>query len=405
MAPVRVAAPMVAFFTLVLAFSGCAGEEQLPFGLQSQEVVKADHATVMAPAPDGRMFFGEQFSGQIKIIGVDGKLQADPFAQVETTSYLGQDWGLTGLAIDPAFKDDHFVYAFYTQPISPAAPEASPPFGPVARPTLVRFTDENGRGVNPTVISDNFPLTSAVHADFNANGNIHFGPDGYLYLSIGDYDIFSDQPDVLRKLDNPIGKMLRIDAKDGSAAPGNPFAADPSADPRIFAYGFREPFDFAFQPGTGRIYATDNTTVSCEELNIIEPGKGYGWPDVGQFPFPDCTAGNGVDGIYIFAKEGVANTSDFLATFVEVSGLDFVSGAKYPQLGDSLLSCELGTGVLRRVTLSGPNGDQVKANDVLVKDCKRDVTVGLDGLIYYATETEIRKLVPSNEQTPPALGS
>ena len=50
-------------------------------------------------------------------------LQADPFAQVETTSYLGQDWGLTGLAIDPAFKDDHFVYAFYTQPISPAAPE------------------------------------------------------------------------------------------------------------------------------------------------------------------------------------------------------------------------------------------------------------------------------------------
>jgi len=57
------------------------------------------------------------------------------------------------------------------------------------------------------------------------------------------------------------------------------------------------------------------------------------------------------------------------------------------------------------VTLSGPSGDQVKANDVLVKDCKRDVTVGLDGLIYYATETEIRKLVPSNEQTPPALGS
>src|SRR5437667_6031073 len=73
----------------------------------------------MAPAPDGRMFFGEQFSGQIKIIGVDGKLQADPFAQVETTSYLGQDWGLTGLAIDPAFKDDHFVYAFYTQPTAP----------------------------------------------------------------------------------------------------------------------------------------------------------------------------------------------------------------------------------------------------------------------------------------------
>ncbi|TMB67411.1 MAG: PQQ-dependent sugar dehydrogenase [Chloroflexi bacterium] len=352
--------------------------------------------------PDGRLFFGEQFSGAIKIIGTDGKLQTDPFAKVETTSYLGQDWGLTGLAIDPAFKDNHFVYAFYTQPISPAVPEASPPLGPVARPTLVRFTDENGRGVNPTVISDQFPETSPVHADFNANGHIHFGPDGFLYVSLGDYDIFADQADVLRKLDNPIGKMLRINASDGSAAPGNPFAADPSADPRIFAYGFREPFDFVFQPGTGRIYATDNTTVSCEELNIIEPGKGYGWPDVGQFPFPDCTAGNGVDGIYIFAKEGVANTSDFLATFVEVSGLDFVSAAKYPQLGDSLLSCELGTGVLRRLVLSGPGGDKVTANDVLVKDCKRDVTVGLDGVIYYSTETEIRKLIPKQPGSAPA---
>jgi len=401
MAPVRAAASLFAFFALSMAFSGCASEEELPFGLQSQTVVAADHATVMAPAPDGRMFFGEQFSGAIKIIGADGKLQAEPFAMVETTSYLGQDWGLTGLAIDPAFKENHFVYAFYTQLISPAAPEASPPLGPVARPTLVRFTDENGRGVNSTVISDKFPPTNAMHADFNANGNIHFGPDGFLYVSLGDYDIFADQADLLRKLDNPIGKMLRIDAKDGSAAPGNPFAADPSADPRIFAHGFREPFDFVFQPGTGRIYATDNTTVSCEELNIIEPGKGYGWPDVGQFPFPDCTAGNGVDGIYIFAKEGL-NTSDFLATFVEVSGVDFVSAAKYPQLGDSLLVCELGTGVLRRLVLGGPNGEQVSANDVLVRDCKRDVTVGPDGMIYYSTETEIRKLVPKQPGSAPA---
>ena len=401
MAPLRAATFIVAFLGLSLTFSACGGEEELPFGLQSQSVVAADHAAVMAPAPDGRLFFGEQFSGQIKIIGTDGKLQADPFAKVETTSYLGQDWGLTGLAIDPAFKDNHFVYAFYTQVISPAVPEASPPLGPVARPTLMRFTDQNGRGVNPTVISDNFPPTDAMHADYNANGKIHFGPDGFLYVSVGDYDIFNDQADVVRKLDNPIGKMLRINASDGSAAPGNPFVADPSADPRIFAYGFREPFDFAFQPGTGRIYSTDNTTVSCEELNIIEPGKSYGWPDVGQFPFSDCKAGNGVHGIYIFAKEGVA-TSDFLATFVKIFGIDFVSRAKYPQLGDSLLSCELGTGVLRRVVLSGPNGDQVSANDVLVRDCKRDVKVGVDGVIYYATDTEIRRLIPKQPASAPA---
>ena len=292
---------------------------------------------------------------------------------------------------------------FYTALLKPADPApaegvspAAPPVGPIAKPMLVRFRDDNGVGVEPTVVSDNFPETSPAHGDFNANGHIHFGPDGYLYVSVGDYDIFQEERDRVRSLDNPIGKLLRIDAATGGAAPGNPFAADPSADPRVFAYGFREPFDFAFHPETGRIYGTDNTTVSCEELNIIEPGKDYSWPDVGAFPFPDCSAGGGVDAIHIFAKEGVT-PSEFLGSFVEVSGIDFVSGDEYPQLGNGLLVCELGTGVLRRLVLGGPNFDQVTANDVVTTDCKRDVSVGLDGTIYYSTDSEIRRLVATAE--------
>ena len=121
--------------------------------------------------------------------------------------------------------------------------------------------------------------------------------------------------------------------------------------------------------------------------------KDYSWPDVGTFPFPDCTAGAGVDAIHIFAKEGVT-PSEFLGSFVEVSGIDFVSGDKYTQLGDGLLVCELGTGVLRRLVLGGPNFDQVTANDVITTDCKRDVSVGPDGTIYYSTDAEIRRLVP-----------
>jgi glucose/arabinose dehydrogenase len=401
MGRVRAAAPVALFFALWLLLSGCSSDEELPFGLASQVAASADRATVMAFAPDGRIFFGEQFTGAIRIINAEGEAQADPFAQVETTSYIGQDWGLTGLAIDPAFETNHFVYAFYTALVKPADPPpadgSSPavaPQGPIAKPILVRFRDDNGVGVELTVISDNFPETSQAHGDFNANGQIHFGPDGYLYVSVGDYDIFQEERDRVRRLDNPIGKLLRIDAVTGGAAPGNPFAADPTADPRVFAYGFREPFDFAFHPENGRIYGTDNTTVSCEELNIIEPGKDYSWPDVGTFPFADCTAGAGVDAIHIFAKEGVT-PSEFLGSFVEVSGIDFVSGDEYAQLGDGLLVCELGTGVLRRLVLSGPNFDQVAANDVLTTDCKRDVSVAPDGTIYYATDSEIRRLVAS----------
>jgi glucose/arabinose dehydrogenase len=403
MARVRAVAPVALFFALWLLLSGCAGDKELPFGLESQVAAPADRATVMAFAPDGRIFFGEQFSGAIRIIGADGQAQAEPFAQVETTSYIGQDWGLTGLALDPGFANNHFVYAFYTALVKPADPApaegASPaaaPLGPIAKPVLVRFRDDNGVGVELTVVSDAFPETSPVHGDFNANGQIHFGPDGYLYASVGDYDIFGDERDRLRNLGNPIGKLLRIDAATGQAAPANPFAADPSADPRVFAYGFREPFDFAFHPESGRIYGTDNTTVSCEELNIIGPGMDYSWPDVGAFPFPDCAAGGGVDPIYIFTKEG-STPGEFLGSFVEVSGIDFVSEDEYPQLGNGLLACELGTGVLRRLVLSGPNLDQVTASDVLTTDCKRDVSVGPDGTIYYSTDSEIRRLVETAE--------
>jgi glucose/arabinose dehydrogenase len=396
----RVAAAGAAFSALWLLFTGCAGGvEELPFGLDSEVVAEADRATVMAFAPDGRMFFGEQFSGAIRIIGADGQLQAEPFAQVQTTSHIGQDWGLTGLAIDPGFANNHFVYAFYTALIKPADPPpadgsspVAPLQGPIAKPVLVRFRDENGVGVEQTLVSDAFPETSPAHGDFNANGHIHFGPDGFLYVSLGDYDIFQEEHDRLRSLANPIGKLLRIDAASGQAAPGNPFAADPNADPRIFAFGFREPFDFAFHPESGRIYGTDNTTVSCEELNIIEAGKDYSWPDVGAFPFPDCAAGGGVDPIHIFTKEG-ASPGEFLGSFVEVSGIDFLSGSKYAQLGNGLLACELGTGVLRRLVLGGPNFDQVTANDAITEDCKRDVSVGPDGTIYYTTETEILKLI------------
>jgi glucose/arabinose dehydrogenase len=377
----------------------------LPFGLQSEVAAKADRARAMAFAPDGRLFFAEQYTGAIRILQTDGQVQAEPFAQLQVANYIDLDWGLTGLALDPDFANNHFVYAFYSEPVTTGE-------APVARPKLVRFREQDGKANDETVLIEDFPETVPAHSGFNANGRIHFGPDGKLYMSMGDYDVGGvNDPDraLLDDALEPIGKMLRVNS-DGSPAADNPFLDNPDADPRVYATGFREPFPFTFHPQSGAIYGTDNTPVSCEELNIILAGRNYGWPNVGEFPFSDCAFGDQVDAIHYFARENT-DPSAFLS-FVEVSGLVFGPGSRYPALGDSLFVCEsqrsavgppggeqtVTKGVLRRLVLSGDQFNQVAANDVIVRDCKGDLVIAGDGTLYYANDSEIRRLLPGEPE-------
>jgi glucose/arabinose dehydrogenase len=369
----------VALSALLSLATACGGESN-PFGAKLELVTEADHPAAMAFAPDGQLFYAEQFTGNIRVVTAEGELLEEPFAHVDVALYL--EWGLTGLALDPDFETNHYVYAFFTEPVDPDTP--------IGRPVIVRFTEEDGRGVDREVVVDDLPETLPAAPGFNANGNIHFGPDGFLYASLGDYDT----PQLVQDLSTPEGALLRIDKEDGSPAPQNPLVGDPEADPRIFAYGFREPFDFAFHPETGQIYGTDNTPVSCEEVNLIESGANYGWPEVGEFPYSDCQAGEDTKAIHLLAQEGM-QPGDFLS-FVVVSGLEFASGDVYPLLGDSLLVCESETSLIRRLVLSEANFDQVTADDVIVEDCALDIAVSPDGIVYYSNETEIRRLVPQD---------
>lgn len=386
----------ITLLVLLLAAAACGGGDSLPFGLTAEVVAPADRATAMAFSPDGRLFFGEQFTGKIRVISAEGQLQEEPFATLEVANWLDLDWGLTGLAIDPDFESNHFVYAFFTEPVSDEGDAPLPGASPVSvvgRPKIVRFTESRGRGTQEKLITDEFPQTVSGKEGFNANGHIHFGPDGALYVSVGDYD--TQDSGEAQNLSSPIGKLLRIDKEDGSASKGNLYVDEPDSDARVFARGFREPFDFAFHPETDDIYGSDNTTNTCEELNVIAEGLNYGWPDVGEFPYNDCSAGEQEEAIYRFAKETL-QASDF-NSLVAISGLAFVKGDRYPLLGDALLVCELETKILRRVVLGGTKFDQVTANDVLVRDCTRDVKVSPDGTIYYSTDIEIRRLVTKQQ--------
>jgi len=390
-----------------LGMLACAeGEEgeKFAFGLGAEAVATggvADNVSAIDFAPDGRIFYAEQFKGTIRIINADGTPQAEPLTQIVVADWLGQDWGLTGLALDPEFEDNHYVYAFYTEfveTVTVTDEAGASQEHDIGQPKLVRFTEVDGRAEDTTMISEDFPETDEEKPGYNANGEIHFGPDGYLYVSLGDYDVFGKTPEIIQDLGSPIGKLLRIDKEDGSAPDDNPFADEADADPRVFAYGFREPFPFTID-AEGNVYGSDNTTVSCEELNVIAPGKNYGWPELGAFPYSDCELGPGEQAIHRFSREGM-EPSEFVS-FVEVSGLSFLSGSSYALLSDSLIICESqksgdkpSTGVLRRLVIAD---GAVSSSEVIVNACRGETRVAPDGTVYYATTNDILKLVDTGD--------
>jgi glucose/arabinose dehydrogenase len=163
----------------------------------------------------------------------------------------------------------------------------------------------------------------------------------------------------------------------------------------VFAAGFREPFSFTFDPTTGAIYGTDNTTVSCEELNVIKPGKNYGWGTMGDFPFGNCAAGTGEQPIYNYAREGM-QPGDFLS-FVETQGITVLKGSKYTQLTDGIVACESQKSVVQEKSSPGAlvrmliTGTTVSATDIIVRDCK-GTAYAHNGEIYYSNATQLIKL-------------
>lgn len=357
----------------LLAACGGGGDDSL---LESELVTSADLPAALAFAPDGRLFYVEKQTGNVRIITPEGDLLPEPFAHVDVAVQF--DWGLNGIAIDPDFESNRYVYVAFMRLEEDAT----------ARPIVMRFTDDDDIGVDPTIIVEDLQETDPEHKFFVAVGNIHFGPDGFLYIANGDYDVAENAQD----LTSTAGKILRVDKEDGSAPPDNPFVDEEEADARVFAYGLRRPFHFAFHPETGQLYVPDNGVVTCDELNIVEAGKNYGWPATYEFRYSDCEAKQVSQPIYFFAQEGM-QPEDHLSVVVP-RGIAFPSASVYPVLADSLIVCEEITNIMRRLLLAGANNDRVTEGEVVVRDCALDVAVSPDGTIYYSNHTEIRRLVP-----------
>ncbi len=243
---------------LAVSWQPVQAQSSLPSGFTETPIAESlSGPTAMAFAPDGRLFMLEQ-TGRVRIFQND-QLLATPFVQVTTTT--SGERGLLGIAFDPAFQSNNYVYLYYTVPGSPA------------RNRVSRFT-ANGNvavGGSEQVIFEIDPLSGD---DFHNGGALHFGGDGRLYIAVGD-NRFSQNA---QSFTTQKGKILRIN-KDGTIPTNNPFYGSTTGNNRaIWALGLRNPFNFAVQPGTGLMLINDVGEGSWEEINLGQAGANYGWP-------------------------------------------------------------------------------------------------------------------------------
>jgi aldose sugar dehydrogenase len=306
----------------------------------------------LAFAPDGRLFLTER-TGRVRIVQ-NGQLLAQPALTVEDVWAQGEA-GLLGLALHPRFAENRFVYLFYT-----AAEGATP----VNR--IVRYRELNNALGERAVILDRVPA-----AIIHDGGRLRFGPDGHLYLAMGDVAV----PARAQSLGSLAGKILRM-TDDGRTPGDNPFNSP------VWSWGHRNPQGLDWHPETGDLWASEHGQVGNDELNLIVRGGNYGWPVIeGGQALPDMIA-----------------PVLFFSPSIAPSGLSFYTGTAIPGFRNDVFFTALAGMHLGRVRLDPAAPRQVLAHEALLRGRYgrlRDVITGPDGALYVSTSNRDGRATPS----------
>ncbi len=230
-------------------------ETSLPAGFVKERLFPMHELVALEFGPDGKLYVTDK-TGKLWSWVAPGPPQLVLSILTETTG----ERGLLGIAFDPAFLSNGYVYLFYTTP--------------QARSRVSRFTIQNGVA---SPASELVLWTNTTPCDIShQSGALHFGTDGMLYVAAGDQYVSANAQDGA----NLNGKILRL-APDGSIPADNPFVGSSTIRPEIWALGLRNPFRFRVDAPTGRIWIADvggNGADAWEELNLLARGANYGWP-------------------------------------------------------------------------------------------------------------------------------
>jgi glucose/arabinose dehydrogenase len=309
--------------------------------------------------------------GRIRLIE-DGALVAEPVWSAEGVAARSE---LKWVTLHPRFESNRLVYLSYAK-----AGEGELTTLAVARG---RFDGRMLQDVRDVFVAD------AWETGGNMAGKILFGPDGTLYVTVGDRDRLcctGTEDNSLRmkaqSLSNHVGKTLRI-RDDGTVPPDNPFVGRAGAKPEIFTYGHRNGYGLAFHPDTGELWQVEIGPMGGDELNILLPGHNYGWPLVSM--------GRNYTGSLAsetpYYREGMDNPRMFWVPSISPSSVLFYTGERFPQWRGNTFVGALNGLSLQRIAFGQPS--QAERREPLLRTLNlriRDVQQTRDGYLYVATE-------------------
>jgi aldose sugar dehydrogenase len=325
----------------------------------------------LAFLPSGNIILTERLPGRMRMLRTDGTLSG-PLAGASVVALPGaKDIGLLDVVLDPNFARNQRIFFSFFNYIDGTNTNTC-----IARARL----DEKALALTDvTVIFRALPVMPSKRLGAKTGGRIVIGRDGNLLMTLGDR---SDSPpwDVAQKLDNHLGKIIRI-TPDGAPAPDNPFIGKAGVLPEIWAYGMRSPEGLAFDPRTGRLWQNDHGPRGGDELNIVEKGKNYGWPLVARgIDYPGTPIG-------VTRMDGMEEPIYYWDPVIGPSGLAFYTGTLFPQWKNSIFVGGLRGAMLDRLMIAN---DKIVAEEPLLTDLGtriRDVRVGPDGAVYVLTDS------------------
>jgi len=347
-----------------------------PFEFQAAEQQKIrvsvvarglSHPWAIAFLPDGSMLVTER-PGRLRVLR-NGVLDPTPIAGVPKVRTDGNG-GLMDVALHPAFATNHLVYLTYTKPVENGK----------GTPALARGKLEGG---TLTEVRD-LIVPEAYEGNSGLNGRVVFGRDGMVYMSTGgNIGKVAQDPASLR------GKILRL-RDDGSVPPDNPFVNKPGYRPEIYTLGHRNTLALIVHPQTGVVWNSENGPNGGDEINIILPGKNYGWPIVSygrDYPGPRVSDHP--------TREGFESPIVTWIPSIAASGLTIYTGDRFPRWkGNAFVGAmrtgEIpGTGHLERIVFNA-NTEELRRESLLteLRQRIREVRQGPDGLLYLLTDED-----------------